>query len=130
MQLTEGVDFPESSTDCRRCELYFRLGDVCPVEHSKKFYWEYCKDFKEKIDLASIGEVNIRSVNKPRKEENVSSKRELGRSKHKDEVEIGQTDAGQRSLHDFILRRKTTPKTKNRPIRLKKRKPKIVKRNL
>jgi hypothetical protein len=33
-------------TDCRKCSTYARLGEICPIEHGKTYYWEFCRDFK------------------------------------------------------------------------------------
>jgi hypothetical protein len=48
-------------TDCRQCERYKTLGDVCVVEHGKKFLWEFCKDFEPEIVLPDYKEL-MRSV--------------------------------------------------------------------
>lgn len=48
-------------TNCRDCERYKILGDVCVVEHGKKFLWEYCKDFEPIVVLPDYKEL-MRSV--------------------------------------------------------------------
>ncbi|MDG6904862.1 MAG: hypothetical protein JRN20_03655 [Nitrososphaerota archaeon] len=44
-------------TNCLDCERYKRLGDVCVVEHEKKFLWEYCRDFAPQIALPDYKEL-------------------------------------------------------------------------
>jgi hypothetical protein len=44
-------------TDCRNCELYQKLGDVCVIEHGKRFLWEYCKDFVSQVVLPDYKEL-------------------------------------------------------------------------
>jgi hypothetical protein len=52
-QITEET----SATDCRNCERYKKLGDVCVVEHGKKFLWEFCKDFEQEVLLPDYKEL-------------------------------------------------------------------------
>ncbi len=44
-------------TNCRDCERYKTLGDVCVVEHGKKFLWEFCKDFEPLVVLPDYKEL-------------------------------------------------------------------------
>jgi ATPase subunit of ABC transporter with duplicated ATPase domains len=44
-------------TNCVDCERYKRLGDVCVIEHEKKFLWEYCRDFIPKVELPDYKEL-------------------------------------------------------------------------
>jgi hypothetical protein len=44
-------------TDCMNCERYKKLGDVCVVEHGKKFLWEFCKDFEAEVLLPDYKEL-------------------------------------------------------------------------
>jgi aspartyl/asparaginyl-tRNA synthetase len=53
IQLTE----ENSGTNCKSCERYGKLGDVCVVEHGKKFLWEFCKDFEAEIELPDYNEL-------------------------------------------------------------------------
>lgn len=44
-------------TNCVDCERYKRLGDVCVIEHEKKFLWEFCRDFVPKVVLPDYHEL-------------------------------------------------------------------------
>ena len=61
MQKGNGVIAQDYGTDCRNCERYQKLGDVCVVEHEKKFLWEYCRDFVPQVVLPDYKDL-MRSV--------------------------------------------------------------------
>jgi ATPase subunit of ABC transporter with duplicated ATPase domains len=44
-------------TNCLDCERYKRLGDVCVIEHEKKFLWDYCRDFVPQVVLPDYKEL-------------------------------------------------------------------------
>lgn len=44
-------------TDCKDCERYRKLGDVCVIEHGKKFLWEFCRDFVPLVKLPDYNEL-------------------------------------------------------------------------
>lgn len=44
-------------TNCVECERYKKLGDVCVIEHGKKFLWEYCRDFVPRVVLPEYKEL-------------------------------------------------------------------------
>lgn len=46
-----------SNTNCLDCERYKQLGEVCVIEHGKKFLWEYCKDFVQEVKLPDYNEL-------------------------------------------------------------------------
>jgi len=48
-------------TNCKDCDRYQKLGDICMIEHGKKFQWEYCRDFESKVVLPDYKEL-MRSV--------------------------------------------------------------------
>ena len=49
MQKGNEIIVQDYGTDCKNCERYQKLGDVCLVEHGKKFSWEYCRDFDPRV---------------------------------------------------------------------------------
>ncbi|MFI5419870.1 MAG: hypothetical protein ACHQ1H_02770 [Nitrososphaerales archaeon] len=51
MQKGNEIIVQDYGTDCKNCERYQKLGDVCLVEHGKKFSWEYCRDFDPRVVL-------------------------------------------------------------------------------
>ena len=57
MQKATGVMRQDYGTDCKNCELYGTLGDVCVLEHGKKFLWEYCRDFVPKVVLPDYNQL-------------------------------------------------------------------------
>ena len=54
---SKGIAEHDYGTNCRDCERYKILGDVCVVEHGKKFLWEYCKDFESIVVLPDYKEL-------------------------------------------------------------------------
>jgi hypothetical protein len=70
----------EQGTNCLDCEMYKKLGEVCVVEHGKRFLWEYCKDFRPEVKLSDYNEL-MRTVRKEiaieRKKNRQKKKREL-----------------------------------------------------
>jgi hypothetical protein len=51
VQNENGEVVQDYGTDCRNCDRYKKLGDVCLIEHGKKFTWEYCRDFDPQVVL-------------------------------------------------------------------------------
>ncbi|MDG6996630.1 MAG: hypothetical protein JRN52_11980 [Nitrososphaerota archaeon] len=54
---SKGVAEHDYGTNCKHCERYKTLGDVCVVEHGKKFLWEFCKDFEPLVVLPDYKEL-------------------------------------------------------------------------
>ena len=69
-------------TNCNDCERYRQLGDVCLVEHEKKFVWEYCRDFVPQVVLPDYKEL-MRSVRQDRalEKQKLREKKERERKK-------------------------------------------------
>jgi hypothetical protein len=57
MQKSGGVVEVDYGTNCKSCERYEKLGDVCAVEHGKKFLWEFCRDFVQQVELPDYKEL-------------------------------------------------------------------------
>lgn len=57
MKLESGIVEENTGTNCNDCERYKNLGDVCVIEHGKKFLWEYCKDFEPEVVLPDYKEL-------------------------------------------------------------------------
>jgi hypothetical protein len=47
----------KTGTNCNDCERYKKFGDVCVMEHGKKFLWEFCKDFEAEVVLPDYKEL-------------------------------------------------------------------------
>ncbi len=45
------------------CSRYKTLGEVCVIEHGKKFLWEFCRDFQPEVKLPEYDEL-MRTVKK------------------------------------------------------------------
>jgi hypothetical protein len=73
-------------TDCRQCQRYKTLGDVCVVEHGKKFLWEFCKDFEPEIVLPDYKEL-MRSVRTDMATERRKEKEKKQRERRKKQKE-------------------------------------------
>lgn len=56
MQEESGVA-RDYGTNCVDCERYKKLGDVCVIEHGKKFLWEFCRDFVPKVVLPDYNDL-------------------------------------------------------------------------
>ena len=69
-------------TNCKDCERYQKLGDVCAVEHGKKFLWDFCKDFDPIVKLPDYKDL-MRTVKKEQAQERqkVREKKERERKK-------------------------------------------------
>src|SRR5487761_485903 len=66
-------------TNCVDCARYKTLGEVCVIEHGKKFLWEFCRDFQAEVKLPEYDEL-MRTVKKE-----MSIEREKVRQKKKRE---------------------------------------------
>ncbi len=77
-----------SSTNCLQCERYKKLGDVCVIEHGKKFLWEYCKDFEAEVVLPDYKEL-MSSVRKDLAAERQKAREKRRREKARRKKELG-----------------------------------------
>jgi hypothetical protein len=69
-----------SGTSCVDCERYKKLGDLCVLEHGKKFLWEYCKDFESAVQFPDYTEL-MKSV-----KQDMALERKKIREKKKKEI--------------------------------------------
>jgi hypothetical protein len=70
----------DSGTNCVNCERYKSLGEVCVIEHGKKFLWEFCRDFQPEVVLPNYEDL-MRTVRKE-----ISTERKKMREKRKREL--------------------------------------------
>ncbi|MGI0090595.1 MAG: hypothetical protein ACREBS_02700 [Nitrososphaerales archaeon] len=82
MQKENGVIAHDYGTNCVDCERYKTLGDVCVIEHEKKFLWEYCRDFVPKVVMPDYREL-MRSVRQDQALERKKIKEKKEREKRK-----------------------------------------------
>lgn len=73
-------------TNCVDCDRYRKLGDVCVIEHGKKFLWEYCRDFVPQVVLPEYKDL-MRTVKQEQAAERqkVRDKKERERKKKQKE---------------------------------------------
>ncbi|HZW57735.1 MAG TPA: hypothetical protein VFF30_15710 [Nitrososphaerales archaeon] len=76
-------------TNCLNCERYKRVGEVCVLEHGKRFLWEYCRDFEPKVELPDYNEL-MRSV---RQEHALQRKKERERKEREKKLKIKEREA-------------------------------------
>jgi hypothetical protein len=69
-------------TNCVDCERYATLGDVCVLEHGKKFLWEFCRDFEPKVELPDYNDL-MRTVKQEQALERQKAKEKKEREKKK-----------------------------------------------
>ena len=106
-----------SGTNCLDCERYRKLGDLCVLEHGKKFLWEYCKDFELAVELPDYGEL-MKSV-----KQDMALERKKTREKKKKEVAQRRKAREQAKKEKLRLKRSLTAKKawEKRRINLQKK---------
>jgi hypothetical protein len=88
-----------SGTNCTDCERYKKLGEVCVIEHGKKFLWEYCKDFEPEVKLPEYDEL-MKTV-----KEDMALERSKIREKRKREIAIRRKEREKKRKEKLRLRR-------------------------
>lgn len=90
-----------SKTNCVDCDRYKQLGEVCVIEHGKKFLWEYCKDFQAEVKLPDYNDL-MKAV----KHDMAFERRKIKEKKKK----------------EILARRKVREREKKEKLRLKRSK--------
>lgn len=113
-----GRDF---GTDCRDCERYQKLGDVCVVEHDKKFLWEYCRDFVPKVDLPDYRQLmkTVRNEQSEERRKLREKKEREKRKRHKERLELKALRKKERRARLRRLREKRKLKEKKAQMKSK-----------
>ena len=114
-------------TNCKDCDRYQKLGDVCAFEHGKKFLWEFCKDFDPIVKLPDYKDL-MRSVKQEQAQERqkVREKKERERKKKlKERLEKKELKKKERRarLRRIRERKKKVEEKKLEKIAKKKSKP-------
>jgi hypothetical protein len=99
IQVEIQIEEQNSGTNCVDCERYKKLGEVCVIEHGKKFLWEYCKDFEHEVELPEYDEL-MRTV-----KQDMASERKRMREKKKKEIAIRKKEREQRKSEKLRLKR-------------------------
>jgi len=105
MQKTAKVIAQDYGTDCKDCERYRVKGDICMLEHGKKFQWEYCRDFVPKVVLPDYNEL-MRSVRADRALERQKEKERKEREKKKKLKERAEKEELRKKKRRALLRRR------------------------
>lgn len=104
MQKSNGVLQQDYGTNCADCERYRKLGDVCVIEHGKKFLWEYCRDFVPNVVLPDYKDL-MRSVREDQTLERQRLKAKKDREKRKKLKERMEREALRKKERRARLRR-------------------------
>ena len=107
-------------TNCKDCERYGKLGDVCLIEHGKKFFWEFCRDFVPKVVLPDYKDL-MRSVRQEQLLERKRLKEKKIREKRKKQKEKQEREALRKKERQARLRRLRYLKKKKMDVQKSKR---------
>jgi hypothetical protein len=106
------IEVHDYGTNCSDCERYRKMGDICMLEHGKKFQWEYCRDFVPLVVLPDYKEL-MQSVRADRAEERRKEKERKEKEKKKKLKE--------RKEREELRKKKRRSMLRKRRERLKKR---------
>lgn len=110
-----------SGTNCKSCGRYGKLGEVCVVEHGKKFLWEFCKDFEAEIKLPDYNELMQtikldmaaeRKKIRDRKQKEIALRRKEREERRKEKLRLKRSRIAKRIWKE---RRKKQNSQKDRP---------------
>jgi hypothetical protein len=93
-----------SGTNCVDCERYKKLGEVCVLEHGKKFLWEYCKDFEPEVKLPEYDEL-MKTV-----KQDMATERSRIREKKKKEIAVRRKEREKKRKEKLRLKRSRVAK--------------------
>lgn len=105
MQKTAKVIVQDYGTNCKDCERYRVMGDICMLEHSKKFQWEYCRDFVPRVVLPDYNEL-MRSVQADRALERQKEKERKEREKRRKLKERAEKEELRKKKRRAMLRKR------------------------
>jgi hypothetical protein len=92
-------------TNCRDCQRYQKLGDICMIEHGKKFQWEFCRDFEAMVVLPDYKEL-MRSVRADHALERKKLKEKKDKDKRRRQKEIEEKKELKRKKRRAMLRKR------------------------
>ena len=110
------VEDEKTGTNCVDCERYRKFGDVCVMEHGKKFLWEFCKDFEAEVVLPDYKEL-MSTVRKDlaaeRKKVKEKKKRERAAIKREKKLASKALEKSEGHSRETIVKPKVTPRRSN-----------------
>ncbi len=105
MMKSNKITSQDYGTNCKDCERYQKLGDICMIEHGKKFQWEYCRDFNPKVVLPDYREL-MRSVREDHALERKKDKEKKEKEKRKKLKERAEREALRKKKRATMLRKR------------------------
>jgi hypothetical protein len=105
LQKASKVVVQDYGTNCKDCERYQKLGDICMIEHGKKFQWEYCRDFESRVVLPDYKEL-MRSVRADHALERKREKDRREKEKRKKQKEREQKEELRKKKRRSMLRKR------------------------
>ena len=105
MQRAVKVVVQDYGTNCKDCERYQKLGDICMIEHGKKYQWEYCRDFTASVVLPDYKEL-MRSVREDRALERKKEKEKKEKEKRRKLKERQEKEELRKKKRRSMLRRR------------------------
>ena len=105
MQKSDPGAVQDYGTSCADCEHYQKLGDICMIEHGKKFQWEYCRDFVPQVVLPDYKEL-MRSVRTDQALERRKEKDKREKEKRKKQKEREEKKELKKKKRRAMLRRR------------------------
>ncbi|MCL4519301.1 MAG: hypothetical protein M1587_08905 [Thaumarchaeota archaeon] len=126
---SRGVAEHDYGTDCKDCERYRTLGDICVVEHGKKFLWEYCKDFEPVVVLPEYKEL-MRSVRSEMalERKKAKEKRERERKRKAKERQLA-LEAKKKARRSRLRKKRLLEKKRKQRLEQRLHEGKVTKRN-
>jgi hypothetical protein len=100
-------------TNCRDCERYKRVGEVCVLEHGKRHLSDYCRDFEQIVHLPDYNEL-MKSV-----KQDMAAQRQKEREKKERERKQKQKE---RDAKKEERRRKRISRARKRYLAIQKKK--------
>lgn len=105
MQKSERILTQDYGTSCSDCERYQKLGDICMIEHGKKFQWEYCRDFVPEVVLPDYKEL-MRSVREDHALERQKEKEKKEKERRKRLKESAEREEERKKRRRAMLRKR------------------------
>jgi len=105
MMKSNKITAQDYGTNCKDCERYQKLGDICMIEHGKKFQWEYCRDFNPIVVLPDYRDL-MRSVREDHALERKKDKEKREKEKRRKLKEKAEREALRKKKRATMLRKR------------------------
>lgn len=101
-------------TNCVDCARYKTLGEVCVIEHGKKFLWEFCRDFQAEVKLPEYDEL-MRTVKKEMAIERKKVRQKKKRERTLRQKELEENRKSKKKAKRAALKEKMAKRTELKP---------------